>query len=301
MRRMVVGAIGARTTPFKTVRIDELALQRHGITVETLDLAEVIGRVKALRKNDAFIETAALMRASASWDGVPEAAFENIVKLGVVLDEITGEYQLDALAIRCWLELQEQLGISPCVALSVLNDKGTAAACEVDLGSAIAMHALRLASGKASTCLDWNNNFGDGDDRCALFHCGPVSNSLMRERGRVGEQEILKSSVEPGCTWGCSLGRLAPFDFTFGNLTAEDGRLRWYLGNGTITEDELPADFFGCGGVAEIERLQGVLLHVMRNGHHHHVSLTPGLHCLPLKEALNHYLGHEVALPQSEA
>ena len=35
---MVVGAIGARTTPFKTVRIDEVALQRHGITVETFDL-----------------------------------------------------------------------------------------------------------------------------------------------------------------------------------------------------------------------------------------------------------------------
>ena len=45
LRHMVVGAIGARTTPFKTVRIDELALQRHGITVETLDMSEVIGRV----------------------------------------------------------------------------------------------------------------------------------------------------------------------------------------------------------------------------------------------------------------
>jgi L-fucose isomerase-like protein len=39
MKGMVVGALGARTTPFKTVRIDEVALQRHGITVETLDMS----------------------------------------------------------------------------------------------------------------------------------------------------------------------------------------------------------------------------------------------------------------------
>ena len=44
---LVVGAIGARTSAFKTVRFDEVALQRAGVTVETVDLAEVIARVKA--------------------------------------------------------------------------------------------------------------------------------------------------------------------------------------------------------------------------------------------------------------
>ena len=41
LRRMRVGALGARTTAFKTVRVDEVALQRRGITVETLDLSDV--------------------------------------------------------------------------------------------------------------------------------------------------------------------------------------------------------------------------------------------------------------------
>ena len=34
MKRMTVGAVGARTTAFKTVRFDELALQSFGITTE---------------------------------------------------------------------------------------------------------------------------------------------------------------------------------------------------------------------------------------------------------------------------
>ena len=52
MKNMVVGSIGARTTAFKTVRIDELALQRHGITMETLKLV----KADILKKAEDLIE-----------------------------------------------------------------------------------------------------------------------------------------------------------------------------------------------------------------------------------------------------
>ncbi|HHH76254.1 MAG TPA: hypothetical protein ENL03_04445, partial [Phycisphaerae bacterium] len=54
MKNMVVGAVGARTTAFKTVRIDETALQRHGITMETLDLSDIFARVRSMG-NDAKV------------------------------------------------------------------------------------------------------------------------------------------------------------------------------------------------------------------------------------------------------
>ena len=92
---------------------------------------------------------------------MPKAAFENIVRLGVVLDRIVEEYSLQALALRCWVELQSELGISPCVLLGEMNDRGVAASCEVDVGNAVMMRALGLASGEPATCLDWNNNYGD--------------------------------------------------------------------------------------------------------------------------------------------
>jgi L-fucose isomerase-like protein len=62
MRSMIVGAIGARTTAFKTVRIDELALQRHGITMETMDMSEVFARMNALKMS----EKAVVERQSAA-------------------------------------------------------------------------------------------------------------------------------------------------------------------------------------------------------------------------------------------
>jgi L-fucose isomerase-like protein len=106
-QNLVVGAIGARTTAFKTVRFDEVALQRAGITVETIDLAVVIARVKTVAKGDnAYKEKLEELQAYTTWDGVPNAAIDNISRLGVVLDELIEEYKMDAIAIRCWIELQ---------------------------------------------------------------------------------------------------------------------------------------------------------------------------------------------------
>jgi L-fucose isomerase-like protein len=297
----VIGAIGARTTPFKTVRIDEVALQRHGITVETLDLSEVIKRVGSVQTStDAYKHKVDTLKAFTAWTGVPEQAFERITRLGVVLDEIVHEYRMDALALRCWIELQSQLGISPCVLLGEMNDRGIPAACEVDVGSALTMRAISLASGKPAACLDWNNNYAEDPDTCILFHCGPVPREMMDGPGLITDHAILANSVGKGCGYGCNVGHIKPGEITFGSMTTDAGKLRFYFGQGRFTKDTIPADFFGCGGVAEIAHLQDVLLFIGKNGHRHHVSVTPSSVMLPVREALANYLGCEVAFPQGE-
>ncbi len=296
---MVVGAVGARTTPFKTVRIDEVALQRHGITVETFDLSDIFLRMKAVEPGgDGYAEKAKVLHGFASWEGVPERAFDNIVRLGVVLDKLVQEARLDALAIRCWTEMQLQMGISPCVAMGVLNETGLASACEVDTGNAVAMRALHLASYNPVALMDWNNNYGDEDDKCILFHCGPAPASMMAGQGRISDHSILMNTVGEGNAYGCNVGRLKPVDFTFSSLMTDEGQVKMYVGEGRITADPIPGDFFGVAGVAEIRNLQDVLLHVGIHGHRHHVSITPGCVQAPLREALGHYLGFQVDLPQ---
>jgi L-fucose isomerase-like protein len=301
VRGMVVGAVGARTTAFKTVRIDELTLQRKDITVETIDLSEVVARVRSMPgSNLDYQDKYALLKGYTVWDGVPERALETLARLGVVLDDLIESYHLDALALRCWSEMQTQLGISPCVLLSVLNNTDFAAACEVDTGNAITMHALRLASGQEVACLDWNNNYADQEDKCILFHCGPVPANLMVDPGHISDHAILANSFGEGCGYGCQVGRIKPNAITFGSLLTADGQLKFYLGEGRITADPIAPDFFGCAGVAQIDHLQDVLLHIGRTGHRHHTSITPGHVSAPLSEALRAYLGFEVSLPQLE-
>jgi len=295
MKDMVVGALGARTTAFKTVRIDELALQRHNITMETLDLSDVFYRMSEVSKaSPRYRDKADKLRTYASWEGVPEDAFMKLVRLGVAIDDVVDEYQMDALAVRCWVEMQSQLGISPCVLLSEMNDRGVPTACEVDMGNAVTMFGLRMASGNVTTCLDWNNNYGDDDDKCILFHCGPVPQTMMTARGQISDHLILANAVGEGCSYGCNVGRIKPGEFTFGSMLTEGGKLKYYLGEGKFTPDPIPDDFFGCAGVVEIENMQDALLKIGYAGHRHHTSVTPGKVAAPLAEAWEKYLGYEV-------
>ena len=295
MRDMRLGALGARTSPFKTVRFDELALQRKGVTVETYDLAWVLEQVKGIAENsDRYRSKAAVMKDYATWKGVPEAAFVNICKLASVLDEVIEKDALDCIALRCWLELQKELKISPCVIMSELNERGIAAACEVDIGSAATMRALSLAARAVPACLDWNNNFDGDPEKCILFHCGPVPQSMMLEKGRVEDHQILETVLGKGCAFGCNVGRMKPAAMTYGNLLSEEGRLRMYLGEGEVTTDRVPPEFFGTAGVVKIKNLQDVLLMIGNNGFRHHVGMAHGLVRDPMAEALEKYLGYDI-------
>lgn len=295
MRALTIGAIGARTTPFKTVRVDEVALQRHGITVETIDMAHVIGRVNAMATSDPIVrEKADVLREYTNWGDTPPHAFDNLTKLGVVLDQLIEEFGMQALAIRCWMELEEQLGVSPCVLLSELNERGIAAACEVDIANAVTMFALRQASDSPAMVLDWNNNYGDEEEKCIVFHCGPVPQSLMTDKGIITDHAILKNSLPTGCSFGCNTGRIIATDVTFAGLLTDSGALKCYLGEGRMTADPIPADYFGCAGVLEVANLQDALLTIGYQGHRHHVSMTAGHVLAPVQEALTRYLGVEV-------
>jgi L-fucose isomerase-like protein len=296
MRRLTVGAIGARTTAFKTVRFDELALQRHGITTETLDLADLLRRVRAVSPDAARAKRERL-RAYADWPQVPEAALDTLARLGAALDEVIAEFRLDALALRCWLELEQELRVSPCVLLSEINDRLVPAACELDVCSAVAMTALRLASQRPAACLDWNNNYGDEEDKCILFHCGPVPQALMAARGRVIDHPMFAKALGPGCGYGCNVGRIAPAPLTYAGAKTEGGGLQLYLGEGAITDDPIPDDFFGCAGVARIEGLQRKLDGIGHAGYRHHVAVTTGHVGAAVREACGRYLGYAITDP----
>jgi len=295
MKNMVVGAVGARTTPFKTVRVDELALQRHGITVETIDLSEVFTRMDHLRSSKgSFKEKMAHLREVANWGSAPETALVSLAKLGVVLDEMVEEFHMDAMAIRCWTELQMKYGISPCLVTGDLAEHAVPTACEVDIANAVTMYALQRVSGEAAGILDWNNNYGEDEEKCILFHCGNVPRSLMAAKGTVSDHLIIQNTLGPGHGFGCNVGRIRPMPFTYGSMMTEAGELNFYVGTGRITEDDFSKDFFGCAGVAEIPKLQDILQWIGRTGHRHHVSITPGHYAAPVVEAFERYLGYRV-------
>jgi L-fucose isomerase-like protein len=295
MRRLKIGAVGARTTAFKTVRFDELALEKHGITTDTLDLSEIFLRMRDIKPgSEKYRDKAKVYKAYTGWSGTPDASFENIVKLAAAIDDVIAEYEFDAIALRCWIEIERELKISPCVILSELNNRGVTAACELDVCNAAAMRALSLATEAPAACLDWNNNFGDDENKCVLFHCGPVPQKMMRAKGQIVDHPMFARIFGAGCGFGCNQGRIAPSPFTYASSMTKDGNLIFYTGEGVFTEDRLPDNFFGCGGVAEIEGLQDRLLQIGRLGFRHHVSVSFGNVEDALREAFSVYLNYKM-------
>ena len=294
MKRFNLGCIGARTTAFKTVRFDEVTLQRYGINVESFDLSELVYKVGKKDDNDPVV--LAKVKRLENYTDFSRVPYEKklvLAKISVVIDDYIEEYHLDAVTLRCWNEMETILRVCPCVLISELNDRGIVCSCEIDLTSAITMRAMQLASGKPTACLDWNNNYGDDENKVILFHCGPVAQALMAGKGTVTEHKMFEKG-DPGSGWGTNEGRIASFDMTFSNGFTEDGKLKVYASEARFTDDVIEKEFFGCGGVAEIPDLQNKLLKLAKGGFKHHTTVGVGHMKYVLEEAFKTYLGYEV-------
>ena len=294
MKRFTIGVIGARTTKFKTVRYDEITLQKYGITCDTYDLSELFCRVEQMDDNSAAVkEKIERLVNYTDFSKVPPEKIKTLAKVSVAIDDMIREYHLDCITLRCWEEMQTVLGVAPCVLLSELNERGIVASCEIDLCSAINMYSMLLASQEPTACLDWNNNYGDDPDKVILFHCGPVAQSLMDGKGRVTDHKMFAKGC-PGCGWGSNEGRIAPFPMTYSNCKTEDGKLTFYADKGEFTGEPIEYEFFGCGGVAHIDDLQRKLITLAKNGFRHHTAIGKGNMTKILKEAFTTYLGYDM-------
>lgn len=294
MRRFTIGCIGARTTAFKTVRFDEVALEKYGITVESFDLSELFHKVDELKDDDVkVVAKMARLKEYSNFSLVPLERMITLAKVSCAIDQYIDEYHLDAITLRCWNEMETYYRVCPCVLLSELNDRGIVASCEIDLCSAITMRAMNLASGQSTACLDWNNNYGTDPNKVILFHCGPVAQSLMTEKGLVTEHKMF-AKCDPGSGWGCNEGRIRAFDMTFSNCKTEDGKLTIYASEAKFTGEPIENTYFGCGGVAEIPDLQNKLIRLARGGFKHHTTVGVGHMKDILVEAFSTYLHYDV-------
>jgi hypothetical protein len=116
----------------------------------------------------------------------------------------------------------------------------------------------------------------------------------MTAKGKVIDHPMFAKALGAGCGYGCNIGRIAPTPLSFASSTTQDGKLRFYLGEGEFTSDPIPAVFFGCAGVARIDNLQQKLYRLGYAGYRHHVSVAPGRVAVALREAFTRYLNYEL-------
>ena len=293
LRHARVGVIGARTTAFKSVRFDESALEARGVDVEALDLTQVFDKINNISDDDARLADwlKDINEISDTCDA-PEYAILNQCKLGVALEELFTEMGLDALAIRCWSELQYEYKITPCTVMGIFNKRQMPIVCETDVTNTPAMLALAMASYTGVGCLDVNNNYGDDPDKCIMFHCGPLPIDLLMSKGHMEEHKMFTKTQGCNCSWGVNVGRMKPATVTVVGMRTENGETRYFVERAEICDIELDREFFGTYGVVEIPDLQTKLIHMGEEGFRHHVLITEGDHTKAIRESLSKYLGY---------
>ena len=123
MRKVRIGAVGARPGGFNTVRYSEKILQRNGISVITVDLSEILGNANKLNPDDKSVkEKLDKIRAYAPTGKTPGDRLIQIAKLDVVLADFMEENSLDASAIQCWTSLQKNYGCNVCTSMSMMSE-----------------------------------------------------------------------------------------------------------------------------------------------------------------------------------
>jgi len=291
LKNVRLGAIGARPTAFNTVRYSEKLLERSGITVETLDLSEVMGRIQRMKDtDDAAQQKLAAIQKYVTTKDVPMEALVKMAKLGAVIDQWMTASHLTISAVQCWTSIEEYLGIVPCTVMSMMSENLIPSACEVDVLGTVSMYALTLASETPSALLDWNNNYGSNPDKAVCFHCSNLPKHFFNEV-KMDFQQIIAGTVGKENTFGTLDGKVKTGAMTFARFSTDDfeGTIKGYVGGGRFTDD--PLNTFGGAGVVEIPKMQDLLRYICEHGFEHHVAANFSTVAPSVYEAAHKYLG----------
>ena len=293
-RNIRVGSIGARPAAFNTVRYSEKILESQGISVETLDLSEVLGRIERMKDNDDQTQSKlADIKKYVDTSNVPAPALLKMAKLAAVINQWMTATEVTVSAVQCWTSIEENLGVVPCTVMSMMSNELLSSACEVDICGVLGMHALQLASGSPSALLDWNNNYGSDPNKAVCFHCSNLPKHFFRSV-TMDFQQIIAGTVGKENTFGTCVGVIKPGKMSFARFSTNDvtGKMRGYVGEGQFTDDAL--NTFGGAGVVEIPYMQRLLHFICERGFEHHVAANLSTVSSAVHEATTRYLGWDM-------
>ncbi|MCY4461844.1 MAG: fucose isomerase [Albidovulum sp.] len=288
-----IGAIGARTGPFHTMRYSEKLLQASGITVITVDLSEMIHAAGQI--SDDAPELKRKLEKIAGYGTIPAhikpEQIRKQAKWTLAVNRWIEDNQCDASAIQCWRSLQDNFGCATCVTMSMMGEELMPSACEVDVMGALSMYALTLSSGNPSAILDWNNNYGKAKDMCVCTHCGNFPKSFIGNTPEISELDVLGEAIGREKCFGAVKGKVKAGEMTFFRMSTDDraGTIKSYVGEGEFTDDPFGMD--GGIAVARVNDLRRLMRFITQQGFEHHVAMVRGHHAEIVKEAVYRYLG----------
>lgn len=289
-----VAMLGARPVAFNTVRFSEKILQHYGISVQTVDMSEIIFEANKLSDKAAIDEKIEEIKAYGKVAPfISQDVLEKQARLCITIEEFVKRYKADASTVQCWDSVENNYGCATCLAMSMLGEKGLPSACESDVTGAVSMLMAHLATNSPAALMDWNNNIREDRNNCVCIHCSNFPKSFFESDVEIECLDVLGSTLGKENCFGAVKGQVGGGDMTYFRVTTDDrkGVMKAYVGEGTFETEEIPTK----GGIANcrVENLQELLKYICENGFEHHVCFVRGHVAKVLSDACK-YLGIEV-------
>lgn len=283
-----VGLIGPRPETFETCVFNEVTLMNNfQQRVVQVSLAHVFDVADGIADTDAeVLEIMEQMKRQSDTSFVSEENLRKMAKLEIALRRTAEENNLAAMGVRCWNEMQEVYGVSPCYVMGRLTDAGIMSSCEADIHGALTMLIQYLASLRSTRphFIDWTIQHQDKASVFLAWHCGNAPPSLC-EVGRITlrDHSILGKDLGPERSQGTAEFQVKAGDVTICRLVEYDGKFKMLITRGTIAMSE--EDLRGSWAWVEVQDLNKLYRTLVEEGFIHHASMIHGDHAEPIKDA----------------
>lgn len=175
-RNIRILQIGPRPFDFWTTMVNEgELLEKFNIQLSPIPLPELYEEMDKVRTDGSgeVVEAVNVCIKCASVK-IKEDELQNVGILKVAMKNLARKYGCNAIVIQCWDALQEEIGIMPCTANSLLNEEGIPTICETDIHGAISQLLIEAAAlgTKRSMFSDWTVRHPHNENGELLQHCG---------------------------------------------------------------------------------------------------------------------------------
>lgn len=272
-----IGLVGPRPERFETCAYDELPLiEQFGQRVVPLSLLDLFAAVREISDDDPEVVSIVRDIRRRAEVEVSDEVLVKSAKLELALKDFAGSKGLSGMGVQCWTAVEEEYGISPCLAMGRLTDQGIMCACEVDILGVLTMLIQYSASMKRTVphFIDWTIKHQEDEDTFLAWHCGNAPMSLAGGPICIRGHSILDALLGEERVGGTAEMQLKPGAVTLNRLVEYEGRFKLLVARGEIA----PSDqkLRGSWAWVKVPDLDGLYRTLVEEGFVHHASLVHG-------------------------
>jgi len=270
LRKARFGVIGQPCPGMIDVEVDSADFQRAlGVTTIQFDLPDLLEMAESASREKAAAAADKLMIAAKGPCEIDRQRLADNLRIYVSLKDLVAANRLDGYCLRCWPELRDQQGITPCASHALLAEEGISNTCEVDLPALVTTHLLARLAGSPAFNFDITGYF-EAENAIQMAHCGAAAPALAASPEAV----CLRTHMRTGT------GATVEFPFKEGPVTLAkilrpaNGELTLFAATGAV----VPSDDVR-GSVATVRpdpSAAEFLDFTIREGVEHHIALVYG-------------------------